>query len=288
MSLFPHFHFAGSRPTHAPRCRGWRAAARAAMGLIALQAFAGFAAAATVIFQEGVSPTIGYGHLAQDFRGSGATNNGTDTLVGMQVGGVLQIRTVLSFDLSMIPAGAVIDSLNLVMTVNNLGNGTISGLGAIEVHEVIPNALATNNLVDGQVTWTTWKTGSNWTTAGGDFGILLTSALIVDGDADNQIDNGEKATFASSAAFITAAQNAFNAGLPLELILLSPTAEGAVSSNFARFGSDTAATTSNRPQLTIDYTPAPEPSAMAMLAVTAVGMLSRRIRQRRPLHLGKL
>ncbi|MCQ6468332.1 hypothetical protein NPN14_24195, partial [Vibrio parahaemolyticus] len=60
--------------------------------------------AATITFQEGVN---GYLHLAQDFRGSGATNNGTQTLVGYQTSpGVLEIRTVMAFALSEIPAGS--------------------------------------------------------------------------------------------------------------------------------------------------------------------------------------
>ncbi len=262
-----------------------RVVSRWAVGsVLSLAASLGFSAtsfADTIIFQQGVSPTGTYSHLGQDIRGNGAINTTGDTLVGYQSGGVLQIRTVLAFDLSAIPAGSTFDSITLTLTVNNTGNGTISGLGAIQIREIIPNGVVSNNMVENQVSFSLWKTGSSWTTAGGDFGGLLSSAPVVDGDSDNAFDNGEKATFASSAAWLSAAQNAFTAGLPLELILISPTAEASTgSSNFARFGSDDATTAGNRPQLTINYTPAPEPSSATLLAFASVALLGRRFRRR--------
>ena len=66
------------------------------------------ASAATITFQQGVAPTAGYAHLSQDFRGNGAANTGAQTLVGYQSSGVLEIRTVMGFDLSAIPAGSTI------------------------------------------------------------------------------------------------------------------------------------------------------------------------------------
>jgi hypothetical protein len=253
---------------------------RSIAGIIAFVGFSVTSSAATVIFQEGVSPTAVYGHLGQDIRGSGAINTASDMLIGYQSGGVLQIRSVLAFDLSSIPAGSTLDSITLTLTVNNTGNGTISGLGAIEIHEIIPNGVAANNMVENQVSFSLWKTGSSWTTAGGDFGGVLASAVVIDGDADNSFDNGEKATFASSAAWLVAAQSAFDTGQPLELILFSPTAEGTTgASNFARFGSDGAGTAANRPQLTINYTPVPEPSSAALLGFTSVALLTRRLRR---------
>lgn len=247
-------------------------------GFIATAAFLlvapGSIQAVTINLQEGVSPTAGYGHLGQDIRSNAASNTGADTLVGAQPGGVGNIRTVLGFDLSAIPAGSQITAVSLLMTVNNTGSGSPAGLGTIEVHEVVPNNTAVNNMVENQVSWAAWQTGSNWTTPGGDFGPTLTSGSVVDTGTIGTFTNGEQASFASTAAFVTAAQNALNAGLPLELILLSPTAEAAAGSNFARFGSDGATTAGNRPLLSIEYVP--EPGASALLLVAAGAFLRRR------------
>jgi hypothetical protein len=136
-------------------------------------------------------------------------------------------------------------------------------------------------MVENQVTYTSWKTGTAWTTAGGDFSAaVLSSAGVVDSDGQNDFDNGEKATFTSTAAFVTAAQNAFDAGLPLELILLSPMAEAATSSNFARFGSDDATTAGNRPLLSVTYSVTPEPGSVGLAILAGTGALCRRRRRR--------
>jgi MYXO-CTERM domain-containing protein len=257
------------------RCAGLAVAAVGGAAVVAP-----FARADAMSFQQGVSPTGTYANLGQDIRGNAVSNTGADTLVGEQFGGVAQIRTVLGWDLSSLPAGATITGVTLTMTVNNTGSGTVSGLGTIEVHEVVPNGVASNNMVENQVTYASWKTGSAWTTAGGDFSATtLSSAGVVDSDGQNDFDNGEKATFTSTAAFVTAAQNAFDAGLPLELILLSPTAEAATASNFARFGSDDATTAGNRPLLSVTYSVVPEPASAgwAILAVGA-GLVRRRRR----------
>jgi hypothetical protein len=245
------------------------------------------ASAAIVTFQQGISPTNAYAHLGQDFRGSGNINTAAQMLVGNQpaaLGGNLQIRTVLGFDLSAIPAGSTINSITLRLVSDGSQSGTIAGVGAINLHEVIPNGVATNNMVEGQVSATLWQTGSNWTTTLGDFTATpLTAATLNNANANTVLDTGETATFGTSLAFVNATQAALNAGLPLEMILIAPDAEANnAASNFFRFRSDDFATTpADRPLLTIDYTaPIPEPSFAVAGILTVAGLFGwQRFRQ---------
>jgi hypothetical protein len=232
----------------------------------------GLSSAATISFQQGVSPSSSYSHLGQDFRGKdNQVNTGNVMSVGYQSGGVLQIRGILGFDLSAIPAGATIDSITLVMTVAETGAGSVTNLGSIELREVIPNGTAANNMVEGQTNWTFWKTDTAWTTPGGDFGNILASAPV------DSFTNGQTVIF-SSSLLIAAAQASFNAGSPLELILIAPTAEAGSGTHLVRFGSDDNANTSYRPLLTVDYT-IPEPSSAGLLSLAVVGIFARRKRR---------
>jgi len=236
--------------------------------------------AATITFQEGVN---GYLHLAQDFRGSGTTNNGTQTLVGYQTApGVLEIRTVMAFGLSAIPAGSTINSITLLLVADATQSGNIAGVGPVNLHEVIPNGVAANNMVEGQVTRLNWQTNQAWTNTLGDYTATpMAIATLGNTDADAVLDAGETATFGSTTAFVAAAQAAFDAGLPLEFILIAPTAESTTgSSNFFRFRSDQYTDNINdRPLLTIDYTiPEPSSAALGILAAGSALLIRRRNR----------
>lgn len=243
------------------------------------------ASAAILSFQQGVSPTNAYAHLGQDFRGGGIVNNGAQMLVGNQPAGLgdnLQIRTVLGFDLNAIPAGSTINSITLRLVSDGSQAGNIAGVGNVNLHEVIPNGVAANNMVEGQVSATLWQAGSNWTTTLGDYTAApLTTATLNNANANTVLDAGETATFGTSLAFVNAAQAALNAGLPLEFILIAPTAEGNnAASNFFRFRSDDFGTAGDRPLLTIDYTaPVPEPGLAALGLLSAAGLFGwRRLR----------
>lgn len=244
------------------------------------------AAAATITFQQGVAPAGTYQHVSQDFRGSGTTNNTAQTLVGYQTAGVLQIRTVMGFDLAAIPAGSTITGVSLRLVSDGNPSGTIAGVGAVNLHEVVPNGAPANNMVEGQITATQWRTGSPWTTTLGDFAPAPMSTAAVDNaNANTLFDAGETATFASTPAFVAAAQGALNGGQPLEFILVAPQAEATTAaSNFFRFRSDDFATTAaDRPLLTVEYTPVPEPSAAAVgLLAGGAALAARRRSNRRP------
>ena len=238
-------------------------------------------ASATVItFQEGVSPTGAYNHISQDFRGNGDTNTvGGQTLVGYQQNGVLQIRTVMAFNLSAIPAGSTINSITLTLVSHGNQSGTIAGVGAVNLHEVIPNGNPSNNMVEGQTSMINWATGSAWTNSLGDYtATAMSTATLNNTNANTTLDLGETAVFGSTSAFIAAAQTAFSAGLPLEFILIAPTAESTTTvSHFFRFESDNFTTVGDRPLLTIDYTiPEPGTATLAFSALAAAALLRRR------------
>ena len=239
--------------------------------------------AAIITFQQGISPSGAYAHLGSDIRGGGGNyGTGTQMLVGNQPagsGGNLQIRSVFGFDLSAIPAGSTINSITLRLVADGTQSGNIAGVGPINLHEVIPNASAANNMVEGQVSNTLWQTGSNWTTPLGDYTAApMSTATLNNANANTVLDAGETATFGTTLSFVAAAQASFDAGLPLEFILIAPTAEANnAASNFFRFRSDDFSTAGDRPLLSIDYTaPVPEPGMAALGLLTAVGFLGWR------------
>lgn len=239
----------------------------------------------TITFQQGISPTSTYQSVTQDIRGNASTNNGTQTLVGYQSGGVLQIRTIMGYDLSAIPAGSTINSVSLLMSTDptQASQGTITGVGTINNYLVTPNGNPANVVVEGQVTKTNWDSTHAWTTPLGDISTLLSSATVTDANSNGTVDLNETdtATFASSSAFVTAAQDALNNNYPLQMLLIAPQAESTTgASNFIRFASDdyTANPTSLRPLLTVNYT-TPEPSSAVLAAIGGAYVLARRRRK---------
>lgn len=236
--------------------------------------------AATITFQAGVN---GYDHLGIDIRQNGVTANGAQTLTGYQNGETNnhEMRSVLSFGLSMIPAGSIINSISLTLVSDGGQAGNIAGMGTINLHEIIPNGSAANNFSEAGTNWTNWGnagTGTPWITLGGDFGSVLTTAALDNPNTNTVLDAGETATFTTSAAFVAAAQAAFDAGLPLELILIAPTAEAnTTAANFIRFRTDDHTDTATRPLLTINYT-IPEPTSALLALVAGVPFITRRRR----------
>ena len=228
-----------------------------------------------MVFQAGVAPDAGYDHLGQTmFEGTYTSHN--NMLVGRHTAAsLLKMRGVLAFDLSDLPAGAVVQAVELVLTApsGSAGSGSAAGIGDVHLYELQPGGSLANE-VNADVDWTNYRTGTAWNTPGGDFGTKLQT--VPSGDLGFNKD--ETTTFDTSAAFVTAAQGAFDADRPLQMIVQAPTAEGnASASNYMRWtrpndGTDPA---SYRPKLTVTYVP--EPVTAVLLAVGAV-VLSRRRR----------
>jgi hypothetical protein len=108
-----------------------------------------------------------------------------------------------------------------------------------------------------------------WTTPGGDFGVILASQVVS--------SDGTFYTFASSPAFVAAAQDALdNRGGLLQLILLAPASEG-FGGAFVRWDSDDASTAASRPLLTITAF-VPEPSSCVLFLGAALLLARRKAR----------
>jgi hypothetical protein len=173
--------------------------------------------------------------------GGAAIRVGYDTAVGRS-------RGVLSFDLSGIPSDAIIHSVSLELEAfaANVPTGQYVDL---ELHQL------TDPVTENEVTWNQATTGNSWSTPGGDIAPLSLSSLFA------QRTIGPK-TFVNTVAFTTAAQAAFDAGAPLNLLVSATGAEAWGAANLAnlnlRFRSDDA-TTGQRPLLKVEYTSAISP-----------------------------
>ncbi len=102
-------------------------------------------------------------------RGDRVNNNygtATTTIVYGKTNGLR--RTILRFDLSSLPTTAIIDSASLFLYhSSNAGNERVDIQGL------------TRNFVEAQTTWNLSQTGTNWTTAGGDFSATTAATTLV-------------------------------------------------------------------------------------------------------------
>ena len=214
----------------------------------------------------------GYQHLGTQLT-AGNPDHNIGNLATMSVGrhssvSLDKLRSVLGWDLSAIPQGAVITGASLTLTPDSL-------VGSPDVGDVELWSLVTDQpMVESQVTWNEIRSDLDWATPGGDdnLGMLLATTpwLTSETDLDPRVF--------STPALVDAVQDALDQGVPLEMLLRSPAAEAiSGSSNFIRWHSDDATTSAYRPLLTITYIP--EPSGAMLLALAALaGLMCRRRR----------
>lgn len=243
------------------------------------------AAPVSVALRQGVA---GYSHIATFIRGDSANWNsgGRDQFIVGRWGG-LGMRPLLSFDLSPLDSSAVFQSATLdVWTDVTLGTGSV---GAVELRKL--QAAPTEGTGDGSnssngagtgATWLSRTGGTNvsdlWVNAGGDFETNVLSSI---GGYNATLANVQK-TFPSTAAFVTEAQVAFDAGQPLNLLMISPATESGTNNYISRISSDDNITLEQRPQLTLTFVGnhAPgistglAPSAMVGVASSLAGVVS--------------
>ncbi len=234
------------------------------------------AQAAIMSFQEGVSPDATYQTGAAWFRSSDTSGNfnaqfivvGTKTTPDV-------LRSALSFDLAALPDLTQIDSVTLTVRADRDHADSTSGNYGLDLQEL------TRSFVESEVTWASYSMGNNWTTPGGDFNSTVLSH--VDANPYSFVTDGPSYTFSSGAAFVQAAQDAYDNDESLDLILRSLGAEGLATYVQANFyvRSDEYATASNRPKLTVNYSIIPEPSTLVLLGIGSLVALAVGIRRRR-------
>ena len=184
-------------------------------------------------------------------------------------------RALLQFDIagSGIPSGSVIDSVSLALTQTKIGP---AGSATFELHPLLAawgegtsSGTGSGGLATaGDATWNyrLFNTAS-WTSAGGDFG--STSGTATFGTSNTVY------TFSSQSGLVTDVQNWLDTpGSNFGWILQ---ASDEASTTARELGSRESAP-SNRPTLTINYTPTPEPGSLVLLGVGTLVLSARRRR----------
>ncbi len=184
-----------------------------------------------------------------------ATNNsGTSTEIrlGEDAGGGAAKRVLIKFDLSSLPANAIVTAatLTLTMTTDESINARVA-----EVFEVL------RAWVETQATWNIWSTGNNWTTAG---------CSGADTDFVNTVL--ANASYTATETIPSTKAYAFNAA---GLAWIQAVAAGSTTNNgwlikmqtelsdAYRHSSSDHATEGNRPLLVVEYSLGFTPRAMS-------------------------
>jgi hypothetical protein len=206
----------------------------------------------TRTYQAGVSGPAGSASVDTNIRLSTPTTAwGSDPnlYIGVTNGDTKVYRTLMAFDLSDIPAGAVVTSCRLSVNVVQRTNPTPGHV----------RRLCGEHWLDGdaqseaQATWSNWRTGTAWGAAGA----ASTAACNAGGDYTT---TGQVAytpppgtglfTFPDLTALCQDALAARGGRLRLRI---SQDAE-ATRSNLLKLDSSDAATATNRPKLTVTWT----------------------------------
>jgi len=235
----------------------------------------------TYTFRQGEN---GYSHTATILRADNtAWNSGArdQLLVGKTSS---NLRSVLSFDLSAIPASFEVASARLdLWTSATAGSGTV---GTLELRPLLGTPVEGTGdgitATNGAGTGATWASrtgattaGNLWTSPGGDFSSTVLSIL----PGFNATTTGAPRSFASTPEFVARVDAAVASGQPLDLMLFSPLTEAGPVTQFARLASDDAPTVAQRPRLTVtllanevpDVAAGPAPEATRGIAAFLTG-----------------
>ncbi|MDR1281036.1 MAG: DNRLRE domain-containing protein [Opitutaceae bacterium] len=180
-------------------------------------------------------------------------------------------RTLLTFDLPVLPENAVITSVSL--TLYQVKEDTSSSPGSsmtVDLYRTnTPFTEATT--ADGGATWTNTGNGGSLDSA------VLSSATARVREASGTLTGLPRTiTWESSDLFVSVVRSAWSAGDSSISFLLKETDESAASRLFLQFASKEYATqTGLAPALLVGYTVVPEPSTTAILlglgALSAAG-----------------
>jgi hypothetical protein len=258
----------------------------AAIAAMLLAVSASAVQATTITFQQGVG---GYtGQLDVQVRNDAAnlnqSSNSSTNVTGWTGGATpVTLRTLQTWDLSLIPVGATITSATLTM-----GNRSDTGASVDDTNTAID---ALDPLVDLRtisapiteppVISTSTTAGSNWNnTFGG--GVTLGGSVLSSARFDPEVLTLiNYNTFASSPAFVAAVQAAVDGSNLLNLALLLANESGSsrvaiqFSANIGNLNGSNP-TVPDRPLLTIEYTEVPEPASLGLVGLCAVVMVGCR------------
>jgi sugar lactone lactonase YvrE len=198
--------------------------------------------AGTMTFQQMNLPTAQYdGSRTRLIRSDQELTVGIDTsaFIG-SVNATGSLRMVFYFDLSGLPEGSKITNANLALRMRNVDGNSVTKDVSLGVYEL------TEAFTPTQVTWKNAATGTAWTTPGGTTGALLASVNR------NTKDSSPVIFFASTPDFVSKAQDAFDGGKLLYMVVKAPDQEGtgqrALIDVYGASG-----TTVNAPSLTIEF-----------------------------------
>lgn len=190
------------------------------------------------------------------------------------------IRSVFGYDLSAIPAGATINSVQFRLTPVTTDATSADGVVTLELLQLTsPFTEGTGNasgVANADVSWNNRATGIQWTTGGGDLGAMLSSTTA------NPRSPGTAVNFGTSANFVSAIQTVVDGD---GMFYFAVKGDSSVESQNTRkiffVGSGEHTTPGSRPLLTIDYTaPVPEPGTLFILgAIAACGLIVLRRRK---------
>ncbi len=168
-----------------------------------------------------------------------------EMLVGSFAGGD-SARGLLHFDLSTIPAHAVIVSAELQLPISARDAESGAGLAGAEGLRVYR---VSEPFTPGEVTWNSRATGTAWSTAGGSFdpGALSTLAAPV---SPNVVTAGDAFVFPKTEGLTAAVTSALGTGTTLDLIVRTPSLEtSSTTRSLYRFGAATLVVKYFAPQL---------------------------------------
>lgn len=179
------------------------------------------------------------------------------------------VRSLLQFDVSSLAGSySSIDAITLRLTTSYNAGPTV-----IDIHEAV------NSWLETEVTWNSRFTGTSWATPGGDFAPAVlasidTSTLQMSASFDG-VDEQVTVSLLPGAANAAARQALIDSwtGGSNEGLLLKESVE---PGPFVGFKDRSRADAGDRPLLTVDFTPIPEPTGMALVACGAGLVLARR------------
>ena len=188
-------------------------------------------------------------------------------------------RGLLAFDIAgNVPAGATIDSVSLTLNLSQ-GNSVVQETTLHRVQQDWGEATSDGGFPGGQgaastpgdATWIhTFHDTDLWTTAGGDFDAAPSASTTV--AAAGQYTWGSTPDMVADVQGWLDAQ-ATNFGW----LLLGNESAPSTSNRFDTRENDTLA---NRPLLSVEFTPVPEPSSLGLMLIASVALYLRIARRR--------